>query len=1561
MSQSGSDVRIDRLDIQRAQSAVLVEQDGVEYAIVADDNYNYLDPYMRAMYEAPMFEQLTPFGPPTPIGGSASAKKVAVGGKLGIVKDPFGKQGTPTYLGATLPLDGYGIVNLSLSENGKVLIGQLKGGYSANIFDMAQKPNQSHAWNVQALIEAATKNPSMTNHLTLAANAEQLVPTNAAPVAGTGFDPDVLDVSYTGRMGDVLELDLKGLAEDAEARRTAGLPPASVLPLKAMTREQLTEYNNVLGVIEELHGFEDFHLDFMSAFLLTNEKLSPFKLVSNGIVDGEIQPYSRANPIAEEPALTPAAFRETGRMYLVPTITDAELSDLRAGRRIEDKSFQLEYRYKIREDGMWHTARVKVTAKDIERVNTFFGDRPLDNPGYSKFELRGSVGVGAGNLNDRLDVYRVEQRLKYLGFPAMGTGYNGTSPTLQNAVNDASQHLVRDTATQSNESKPFRVDGNWEVADASAALLFGKVVGFNAQDRQLVTPAGRVGKATNAVNYFSALDTAARQVSVSAATTLQWLNAYNAPHWMQLFDQGARTNPQLRGWSNAQTGGANESNVERFGTSWLRDLMAAKNYAPPGLRQNGSLFNGAADANHGYTPFGHGTHDLGMAFDLGVRYYISPTYPNPNWTQGSALPRTLPGNQNDATALTAAQTIARLTTGRAWSNANAATMSNNALLPTARNTAGINNQQAALRDFLSLYAVTRDDTADSRLQLPVQGGSTPAQTDLIRTALFGEGTNATSLIEQVLIGGTGNAANPYVNINNVLYNLGITSGTSGGHETHFHVYLRPPVRQVIIAPQNLLADVSTFDKEHAMMLDMDVNPAPATQIVAASQVVDGNVVPVAAALSKELKACQDVESAISGPGVNNLLVVQQTAGALGYKFNKENGRYDQSAKEFHRIADLVRVVSRPLHGSVVRMDGDFPVWQYIPEVGYVGKDRVSFFVEANGKRVLMTYNLWVTPVINERQDGHQDCDFVKFGQVPVDWSLDSLKALVNMSGFLSAASSIELGFDDLQGSSVGTTVGEGPTAQITLDSNAAGHGWYIDPTPLDNTDDYLPTSSPNIWQAKAGSEADGKMDLLSVLLHEYGHALGLEHAADSADYMAATLQPGQRRLPSSEELSLMSQLLAQLKASAGLADGSEPTPPNPSAPLGAVLIGRLALGRRPEDDALASSSQALFSANPTLQGGSLATLQDWATQGKVVAESANTGNASTPTGATLAESTTTQTRLNQVFMLKPEDRYLSFTLRNLALDDAADGPDDAFEAALLNANTGANLLSPLALSHTDALLNLQAGQGGTGSLAELAAQGVSHVTHPDGSRTYLVDLSGIERDADGSVAVNLSFDLIGFGNTPQSMGSHVQVSDVRLLGAVQTVDDSASTAEDTALTIQAQANDIGATPGTYTPTITSAPAHGSVSIQADGSFLYTPEANYYGADSFSYQLGNNAITSNTATVSLTVTPANDGPTLGNQSLTVAEAAAAVERSLAALRAKARVKVLRLGPQAVEHLPSFSYGLASFPQDGADQQTLIACADARLYAMKSLKRDPAYCRKWMANKSHSRSSGMDLWL
>lgn len=121
------------------------------------------------------------------------------------------------------------------------------------------------------------------------------------------------------------------------------------------------------------------------------------------------------------------------------------------------------------------------------------------------------------------------------------------------------------------------------------------------------------------------------------------------------------------------------------------------------------------------------------------------------------------------------------------------------------------------------------------------------------------------------------------------------------------------------------------------------------------------------------------------------------------------------------------------------------------------------------------------------------------------------------------------GISDLLGTAVAQTEGEGTSAQIALDTDAAGHGWYIDPTPLDNSD-FLPTADPTIFKAAPGSAAEGKMDLLSVLLYEYGHVLGLEHCADARDFMAATLQPGERRLPTADELAWMAQRIAQIKA-----------------------------------------------------------------------------------------------------------------------------------------------------------------------------------------------------------------------------------------------------------------------------------------------------------------------------------------------------------------------------------------------------------------------------------------------
>ena len=175
--------------------------------------------------------------------------------------------------------------------------------------------------------------------------------------------------------------------------------------------------------------------------------------------------------------------------------------------------------------------------------------------------------------------------------------------------------------------------------------------------------------------------------------------------------------------------------------------------------------------------------------------------------------------------------------------------------------------------------------------------------------------------------------------------------------------------------------------------------------------------------------------------------------------------------------------------------------------------------------------------------------------------------------------------------------------------------------------------------------------------------------------------------------------------------------------------------------------------------------------------------------------------------------------------------------------------------------------------------GLRHTDNADGSRTYLLDLSSISSSMAANTPVNLSFDLIGFGITAGQLGSHVSIKDVRLIKSPVAVDDTATLNEDNSITINTKANDLNAdvatgnstSAGDFTAKIVTTAQHGQVSINADGSFGYTPEANFYGADSFTYRYGNTAgEASNTATVSLRVTPVNDAPVAADVAVTTLE-------------------------------------------------------------------------------------------
>jgi uncharacterized delta-60 repeat protein len=61
--------------------------------------------------------------------------------------------------------------------------------------------------------------------------------------------------------------------------------------------------------------------------------------------------------------------------------------------------------------------------------------------------------------------------------------------------------------------------------------------------------------------------------------------------------------------------------------------------------------------------------------------------------------------------------------------------------------------------------------------------------------------------------------------------------------------------------------------------------------------------------------------------------------------------------------------------------------------------------------------------------------------------------------------------------------------------------------------------------------------------------------------------------------------------------------------------------------------------------------------------------------------------------------------------------------------------------------------------------------------------------------------------------------------------------------------------------LVSGPSHGSLSFKGDGTFTYTPNANFNGTDSFTYRTNDGRADSNVATVTINVTAVNDAPTI----------------------------------------------------------------------------------------------------
>jgi len=122
---------------------------------------------------------------------------------------------------------------------------------------------------------------------------------------------------------------------------------------------------------------------------------------------------------------------------------------------------------------------------------------------------------------------------------------------------------------------------------------------------------------------------------------------------------------------------------------------------------------------------------------------------------------------------------------------------------------------------------------------------------------------------------------------------------------------------------------------------------------------------------------------------------------------------------------------------------------------------------------------------------------------------------------------------------------------------------------------------------------------------------------------------------------------------------------------------------------------------------------------------------------------------------------------------------------------------------------------------------------------------------EGGASNEATVSITVIGNNPPSAG-----------------DNSYSVNEDNALNVRAPGvlgNDSDPEGNPLTAILVSGVSNGTLTLNANGSFTYRPNLNFFGSDSFTYKANDGSLDSNVATVSITVNSVNDAPVANNDS------------------------------------------------------------------------------------------------
>lgn len=161
----------------------------------------------------------------------------------------------------------------------------------------------------------------------------------------------------------------------------------------------------------------------------------------------------------------------------------------------------------------------------------------------------------------------------------------------------------------------------------------------------------------------------------------------------------------------------------------------------------------------------------------------------------------------------------------------------------------------------------------------------------------------------------------------------------------------------------------------------------------------------------------------------------------------------------------------------------------------------------------------------------------------------------------------------------------------------------------------------------------------------------------------------------------------------------------------------------------------------------------------------------------------------------------------------------------------------------------------SGTVAVTAAGTLSYLPDAEFSGTDAFTYT-IRGKRDETATANVAITVNEVGDVPHALG------------------DEYSTPEDEPLVVGDQngvlGNDVDADSAVLSAVVVTQPSNGALALAADGSFTFTPDADFEGTSSFTYRASDGVLDSQVVTVAITVSGVNDAPVAAQDFLVTAE-------------------------------------------------------------------------------------------